>query len=444
VFCGKGNNGGDGLVVARQLFTRFRPAAIHVVVVAQDDMTGDAAENLRMLGACGCPIETEIRPEMRSATILVDGLLGTGLTGPARGRALKLIQEMNVGFPLAEVLAIDIPSGIESDSADTAGEFVHADCTVTFTAPKVAHALPPNCDQMGELRVAPIGSPPELLDRAQLTLVEPSMFAHLLAPRPPDGHKGLYGHVLVVAGSPGKTGAAAMTGIAVLRTGAGLCTVASSAEAIPVIASFAPELMTQAFGDLSDLPLERKNVIAVGPGLGTQPKTVELVRQLFADAKLPMVFDADGLNALAGSEFRGPGPLRVLTPHPGEMERLAGAKGNRLETARRFATERNVTVVLKGHRTIIAFPDGRAWVNPTGSPALATGGTGDVLTGMIAGMLGQHPREPELAIAAAVYLHGRAGQLGAEEIGERAFLATDIFTYLPEAMRECANVSDGV
>jgi hydroxyethylthiazole kinase-like uncharacterized protein yjeF len=182
VFCGKGNNGGDGLVVARQLFTRLHPAALHVVVTAPEEMTGDAAENLRMLRACGCPIETEIRPEMRFATIVVDALLGTGLAGPARGRALDFIREINNGFPLAEVLAVDIPSGMESDKADTAGEFVRADCTVTFTAPKIAHALPPNCDQIGELNVAPIGSPAELLASARLSLVEPSMFAHLLAP----------------------------------------------------------------------------------------------------------------------------------------------------------------------------------------------------------------------------------------------------------------------
>jgi NAD(P)H-hydrate epimerase len=444
VFCGKGNNGGDGLVVARQLFTRIHPAELHVVVAAPDEMTGDAGENLRMLRACGCPYETVVRPEMRSATIVVDALLGTGLTGPPRGRALEFIREINNGFPLGEALAVDIPSGLESDQTDTSGEFVHADCTVTFTAPKIAHALPPNCDRMGQLHVAPIGSPVELLEGAMLSLIEPGMFSHLLANRLRDGHKGLYGHVLVLAGSPGKTGAAAMTGVAVLRAGAGLCTVASSAEAIPIIASFAPELMTQAFDDFSGLPLDRKDVMAVGPGLGTQPKTVELVRRLFAEVQLPMVIDADGLNALAGTDFRGSGPLRVLTPHPGEMERLAGSKGNRLETAQRFAKERNVTVVLKGHRTIIGFPDGRAWINPTGSPALATGGTGDVLTGMIAGMLGQYPEEPDLAIAIAVYLHGRSGELGAEEIGEQPFLATDIFSYLPEALRECANVPDRV
>jgi len=297
---------------------------------------------------------------------------------------------------------------------------------------------------MGELHVTPIGSPLCLLDSSPLSLVEPVMFAHLLAPRPPDSHKGLYGHVLVIAGSPGKTGAAAMTGIAALRAGAGLCTVASPENAIPVIAAYAPELMTEAFEGVPDLPLERKDVVAIGPGLGTQPKTVELVRRLFAETKIPMVVDADGLNALAGTKFRGPGPLRVLTPHPGEMERLTGSKGNRLDTARRFATERNVTIVLKGHRTILAFPDGRAWINPTGSPALATGGTGDVLTGMIAGLLGQYPNEQELAIAAAVYLHGRSGQLGAGKTGERPFLATDVLTYLPEAMRECTNLSDRV
>lgn len=452
VFCGKGNNGGDGLVVGRQLFTRIRPASLHVVVSAPEEMAGDAAENLRMLRACGCPVETEITPEMRAATLVVDGLLGTGILGPARGRALDLIREINTGFPLAEVVSIDIPSGMESDGGDTSGEFVRAAATVTFTAPKLAHVLQPNCDHVGKLEVAQIGSPPDLWEHTQLELIEPQMFAHLLGPREPDSHKGKYGHVLVVAGSRGKTGAAAMTGIAVLRCGGGLSTVASSASAIASIAAFSPEVMTHALAETADgsiardasLPLEKMTVLAVGPGLGTHADTVELVRRLFAEAEIPAVVDADGLNALAGTDFRGGSALRVLTPHPGEMQRLAGGKGDRLQTARRFAAERHVTLVLKGHRTIIAFPDGRAWINPTGSPALATGGTGDVLTGMIAGMLAQYPNEPELAVAAAVYLHGRSGQLGAEDIGERSFLATDIFSYLPEAMRECADLSDGV
>ena len=449
VLCGKGNNGGDGMVVARQLFTRFQPRALHVVLLAApEDLKGDAAQNYRMLHeVCGCPVAREIPAEARMATIVVDALLGTGIKGPATGEMLAAIREINGGFPLAKVVAVDIPSGMPSDSGEPVGEQARADYTVTFTAPKLAHALAPNCDLTGELGVGAIGSPPQLYDADDsiwLSLVQPAMFGRLLQPRARSGHKGTYGHVLAIAGSHGKTGAAAMCGMAALRAGAGLVTVASEESAIPVIAGHAAELMTEALssGRLSELA-EKKDVIAIGPGLGGDPETIALVRRAFAELPQPMVTDADALNALAGTAWSGGGKFRVLTPHPGEMARLCDKStteisADRLGAARGLATERQVTIVLKGERTLIAFPDGRVWINPTGTPAMGTGGTGDILTGLIAGLLGQFPKDRDQAIAAAVYLHGLSGELGAAALTEKCLMATDLLRYLPAALEECA------
>jgi NAD(P)H-hydrate epimerase len=360
---------------------------------------------------------------------------------------LEGIREINGGFPLAKVVAVDIPSGMPSDSGEPVGEFARADYTVTFTAPKAGQVLPPNCDGVGELVVGPIGSPPELYEDVWLSLLEPEMFEELLEPRPPGGHKGTFGHVLVVAGSREKSGAAAMTGLGALRAGAGLVTVASAASAIPVIASHAPELMTAPLDELDSL-VEGKTVIAMGPGLGRGPDIEALVTRAVAEFAQPMVLDADALGWQA-TENDGLPHIRVLTPHPGEMARLTGKttaeiQNDRVGAARAFATDRHVTLVLKGQRTVIAFPDGRVWINPTGTPALGTGGSGDVLTGMIAGFLAQFPGQPDQAVAAAVYLHGLAGEIGARALGEKCLIATDILRYLPDAMEECADVSDGV
>jgi hydroxyethylthiazole kinase-like uncharacterized protein yjeF len=456
ILCGKGNNGGDGMVVARQLAIRFRPQALYVVLTADPaELKGDALANYRMLEMCGVPVAHEITPAMRSATLVIDALLGTGLQGPVTGRMLEWVREVNEGFPLAKVVAIDIPSGLESDSAATAGPAAHADYTVTFTAPKIGQVLAPNCFRVGRLRVAPIGSPAALFEEDSslfLSLVEAAWFRPLLGPRAPAANKGNFGHVLVVAGSRGKTGAAAMAGVAALRSGAGLVTVASAASAIPVIAAHAPELMTAPLAEtaagsiaVSAQVLElaaKKNVLALGPGIGTEAETAELVRRVAREFRGPLVIDADGLNALAGAPFESPGPLRVLTPHPGEMARLTGqsvedVQRDRVAAARSFATARNVVLVLKGHRTLIAFPDGRVWINPTGAPALATGGTGDILTGTIAGFLAQFPNQADRAIAAAVYLHGRAGELGAAELGEKCLIATDLLRFYPAAIDAC-------
>lgn len=465
VFCGKGNNGGDGLVVARQLFTRFRCRALHIVLAAApEDLHGEAAQNLQMLRACGCPFQAEITAETRLATIVVDALLGTGASGPATGRILAAIRDINTCFAAAKIVSVDIPSGMPSDTGQALGEMVRADYTITFTAPKVAQVLPPNCDRAGELRVRAIGSPPELFendDTLFLSLITRAQFQPLLASREEGANKGKFGHVMVLAGSREKTGAAAMAGVAGLRAGAGLVTVCSAQTAVPIIASHAPELMIEAlpeieagaislrafdYGRLQGIA-EKKTVLAIGPGLGTHPETIGVVQRVVAEFSQPMVIDADGLNALADAEWSAGERLRVLTPHPGEMARLvkksvAEVQADRVLVARNFALERKVCLVLKGQRTLIAFPGGRVWVNPTGTPAMAKGGTGDILTGLIAGFLAQFPEATEQAIAAAVYLHGLSGQLGSAELGDKALLATDLLRYLPAAMHECKILSD--
>jgi ADP-dependent NAD(P)H-hydrate dehydratase / NAD(P)H-hydrate epimerase len=460
ILCGKGNNGGDGLVVARQLATRLRPRALHVMLACPPgELKGDALENYRMLWMCGVEPVSDIPPAARHATIVLDALLGTGLKGAPTGRMLDWIREINTGFPLAKIVAVDIPSGVDSDHGESPGETVRADCTVTFTAPKFGQIFAPNSALAGTLEIGPIGSPPALYEDDAalfLSLVEPAWFAPLFRPRAPWAHKGDFGHVLVVAGSRGKTGAAAMSGMAALRSGAGLVTVATAASALPSVASFSPELMTDPLpetdaGGISvdgfralDKLAQNKDVLAVGPGLGGDPETVDLVRRIWSEFPHPMVIDADGLNALAGMEFWGAGRVRVLTPHPGEMARLTGksvrdVEADRAAVARAFARERQVTLVLKGYRTLIAFPDGRVWVNPTGSPAMATGGTGDILTGLTAGLLAQFPGEPDKAVAAAVWLHGMAGQLGSAELGEKTLVATDLLRFLPAAINACVS-----
>jgi NAD(P)H-hydrate epimerase len=321
-------------------------------------------------------------------------------------------------------VAVDLPSGLGGG-----GDCVRADITVTFTAPKLEHYLAPGAEEhVGRLVISQIGSPPWLIPGG-LEVSSPGDFRHLFRPRKRDAHKGNFGHVLVVGGAPGKSGAAAMAGLAALRAGAGLVTVACSDSS-----RLAPELMSESLDSFS---LERMTVLAVGPGLGDRRA---LAPNLVKDARIPTVIDADGLNAIAGTDFRGRGLQTVLTPHPGEMARLLGvdrvSESERLHVARTFAQDRNVCLVLKGYRTLIATPDGNVWINTSGSPAMATGGTGDILTGMIAGLIAQFPQEIDTAVRAAVWLHGRAGQLGAEELTEQCLIATDLLHYLPKAIRE--------
>ncbi len=442
VVCGKGNNGGDGMAIARQIHVRFPSAALCVEFFCDPaELQGDAAANYRMLEAAEARrADTDAAS---NPSIVIDALLGTGVTGAAKGRALDGIRRINA-IEGAAVVAVDIPSGLPSDSGEPTGEFVRADYTVTFTAPKPCQVMPPSCDRVGELIVSAIGTPESFYAEVKLEVVEPGMFRDLLAPRPPWGHKGTFGHALIVAGSIGKTGAAAMCGIGALRAGAGLVTVASDPEALGAISSHAPELMTESIANLRQAA-EGKTVIAMGPGLGRTAETEGLVAETMRDFGGPMVIDADALT----DAIRGDGRVRVLTPHPGEMARISGLSpaeiaSDRVAAAIAFATGHAVTLVLKGERSVIAFADGRAWINPTGTPAMGTGGTGDVLTGMISGFLAQFPSKPDQAVAAAVYLHGLSGQIGARALGEKCLIATDLFDYLPDAMEECAEVPDSV
>ncbi len=446
VVCGKGNNGGDGFVIARQLFTRKLVRDLAVIELFDPEtLTGDAQANRRMLVACGAPITRELRNEPNLATIVVDAILGTGLSGPAKGPALNGIRFVNERFPLAKKVAVDIPSGLSSEQTNPTGEFVRADYTVTFTAAKRSQVLSPSYELMGKLTIVPIGTPDEICETNptySLRLTEPADLRSLFAKRPSNSNKGLYGHVLVVGGSFGKSGAPAMTGLGSYRSGAGLVTVAVPKAALPVVASYRPELMTEILeGPDQVLSLLKKmTVLAIGPGLGTEEETVRSVKRLYKDAEVPVVADADALNGMAG-DLPKADRVRILTPHPGEMSRLTGrstkeVQADRLGVAEEFAKATGAGIVLKGDRTVIAFPDGETWVNPTGSPAMATGGTGDILTGMIAGLIAQHPKDWKRAVVAAVWLHGRCGEMAGEQWGEQAMLATDMLKYLPEAMDE--------
>ncbi|MCZ2157308.1 MAG: NAD(P)H-hydrate dehydratase [Bryobacterales bacterium] len=461
IFCGKGNNGGDGLVVARHLLTRYKPASLHVLLAAEKDtLKGDAAENLRFFEAVGGCVSREITPEMHAATLLVDALLGTGLDGPAREPALSYIREWNRGFPLARRIAIDVPSGMSSDGIDHGGDYCRVDGCVTFTALRVCHAIPPFADACGEVVVGDIGTPRSFLDRdpeLNLSQIDAEWLHFVARPRERSSHKGDYGHVLVLGGSRAKPGAVGMASLAALRSGAGLTTVATVASAVDGLMHIAPELMAAPLAESVDGFVDAgalhgpaggeliagKTVLAVGPGLGVVESTRKMLLSLMDSVQVPLVLDADALNILAAENQWPRNGLLVLTPHPGEMARLmhtstADIQVNRVNRARELAVGRNAIVVLKGERTVIAFPDNEVWINPTGSPAMATAGSGDVLTGTVASMVAQYPSQPKLAVAAAVYIHGLAGELGALDVGEASLMATDLLRYYPQAIAHCA------
>jgi NAD(P)H-hydrate epimerase len=466
ILCGRGNNGGDGLVVARLL--RNKGLGPRVVLLGNPaSLKGDAAVNYDRLAPLGATEVVEdmaawhrARPGIADSTFVIDAIVGTGLSKPLEGFLLEVVRDINTGFSQAHIVAVDLPTGISSDTGDLIGECVKAEASVTFTAPKMGHVFPPACEYAGEWAVKPIGTPPELLDsdpELYLNLTCPADLAWLTQPRQLTAHKGNFGHVLVLAGSIGKTGAAALAAQAALRVGAGLVTVATPKSALPIIAGLAMEFMTEPLPEtdvgtvsLRALDCERmdklikgKSVLAIGPGLGNEGETAEFVRAVVSRYDVPTVLDADGLNAFAGciDQLRGGGRVRVLTPHPGEMGRLtaqtiADILARRIEVARESATKYQITLVLKGSRTLTASPDGRVAVNPTGNPGMAKGGSGDVLTGVVAGLLAQHPTLPVgQVVAAGVYLHGLAGDLAAQELGQASMMAGDLLRALPQAFR---------
>ena len=477
VLCGPGNNGGDGMVVARHLHLRgIKPRVI--LLADPSKLKGDARTNYQMFAkAFGIPQAvtdmkawSSLKPEMATTSLFVDAIFGTGLQKPLAGFHQEVVSDLRDTFQGrldVRWVAVDLPSGIFSDQGEITGKFLHATYTVTFTAPKGAHIFPPACEHVGEWEVKSIGTPPLLLEKTQelfMNLTTAADVGWLNAPRPMESHKGTYGHVLLVAGSRGKTGAAALAAQGAQRMGAGLVTLAAPRSAVPVIASAAPEFMTEAMpetdvGTLSlpimekgylDRLVEDKTVLAVGPGLTTFPQTAELVRRIVEKYDRPLVLDADGLNAFAGAadKLTGKGRNRVLTPHPGEMARLRGlstmdVQKRRVELAREFAARNQLTVVLKGARTLTAGLNGEVWVNSTGNPGMATGGMGDVLTGMIAGLMARYPsRSVTDVAAAAVYLHGLAGDLAAQRQGQEALIASDLLHAIPEAFIHIRKISN--
>lgn len=478
VLCGRGNNGGDGMMAARLLVE----AGLDVTTLllgAPESLIGDAAEAWRALTS---PMhgrvhvvttEQELRqhPAAFQADLIVDALVGTGFKPPLKGLALAALEW--VRNSAAQVLAVDLPSGWPADAtaAVVDGPVFPADAVVTFTAPKPAHLfgqLTRRWDQ--PVVVAPIGSPDDAVVSTLGISWAGSSLAITRTPRTFGVNKGNFGHVLVVGGTfgaaGGKSGAPAMAALAALRAGAGLVTAAVPVSALAPVAAVAPELMTwplpaTAAGCISDENLapeslaaliEGKTVLAIGPGLGQAPETVQLTTRLLRSTQLPTVIDADALNILAAAphllaELAKERAL-ILTPHPGEMARLAGTtvarvQADRLESARSFAGRMGVTLVLKGARTLIAHPDGRVAVNTSGNPGMAKGGSGDTLTGLIAGLLAQYPGDPARAVEAAVYLHGLAGDLAVRAQNEHTLLATDSLHELSQAFHFQARRESG-
>jgi len=457
VICGKGNNGGDGLVVARKLHEAGREVRA-LLLADPKELRGDAAANYEKLpvkpviAKSSENLDSAAAPAVFNSDVLIDAILGSGFRPPVSGLYAEAIAKINSAS--APVIAVDVPSGADSDvMGEQTGAVARADAIVTFTAPRPAHVF--GNLTSGPIVIAPIGSPDEAIQSSlNLNLITAKDIASLMAPRPRDSNKGMYGHVLVVGGSLGKAGAAAMAGFSALRTGAGLVTVATPRSILPTVAGFHPELMTEPLSetDAGSISLkaldqfqsaaEQKTVLAIGPGISRHPETSQFVRTIVRDSTAPIVLDADGLNAFEEktSELNGRSRTLVLTPHPGEMARLTGLsikaiQRDRVNVAKTFAREHALILVLKGDRTIIAKPDGEAWVNPTGNPGMATGGTGDILTGIVAGMLAQHPQRAFESVLAAVYLHGLAGDIACEHLGEQALVATDLVKALPEAFR---------
>lgn len=459
VVAGKGNNGGDGYVIARLLRERGWEATT-LVLARRDEVSGDARANLDRLSEsevlfCPGPGDLERHGSvLREASLIVDALLGTGLKSEVRGIYADAVQMINAAGK--KVVAVDIPSGIDAGTGGVLGCAVRADLTVTFALAKLGHVLFPGAECAGRLRVVDIGIPSEVVAEADgCEFLDAAAVRPLLRRRDRTAHKGSFGHCLIVAGSTGKTGAAAMAANSAVRSGAGLVTLAAPASLNAVLEVKTTEAMTMPLpdrgegylsGDARGAVMEAlagKDVLALGPGISWRPETARLVRELAEEATLPMVIDADGLNALSEERevlLRKKSSAVILTPHPGEMARLAGmtiagGEADRIGTAREFAARYGVYLVLKGARTVIAAPDGRIAINGSGNPGMASGGMGDVLTGVLASLLGQG-YDPFSACRLGVFLHGFSADLVAADMGEMGMAAADVQERLPYAIKQ--------
>jgi NAD(P)H-hydrate epimerase len=470
VLCGRGNNGGDGFVVARHLALRNAHPSI-LLFSEPGKLKGDALINWEIAKAMGLPFHVLRTPaeakshlkRLPEVDVIVDALFGTGLSKPIGPEFRHAVEWINSRISRTFVTAVDIPSGLMADSSEIIGPAVKAHLTVTFSALKLAHVVPPASDYAGRVVLVPIGSPQSLFENPEyrLNLVDGAQVCAVLPRRARDSHKGSFGHVYVVAGSRGKSGAALMTGFAALRSGAGLVTLWLPRSLQKGVVGKFPELMTEALPETEEGTSDRSgaekllallhdmNALVLGPGITTHPSTRKLVWELVRRSPVPVVLDADGINAFAPPAE----PIRneenqpvILTPHPGEMARLLGKKTgeiqkNRLAVAGDFAAGHRCHVVLKGFQTVIASPEGDLYINNTGNPGMATGGTGDILAGMMgrfaAGWKLQNARggSGKLVdfICGAVYLHGLAGDMAAEQEGVESLVATDLLKQLPAA-----------
>lgn len=460
VFCGKGNNGGDGLVIAR-LLHRLRANVRVILLASPADLSKDAATMYRrFVRAAGASTirlfssTDQAQSLVRDSHIVIDALLGTGLSSDITGRYAAAIQSMNTAC--CPVVSVDVPSGLHADTGAILGHAVCASSTVSFGLPKLGLFQGSGIDLSGAVSVVDIGIPTSYIDaiHSGIALITPECVRASLPVRRLSHHKGTFGHAGIIAGSIGKTGAATMAAKAALRVGAGLVTVAVPSSVNDIVASQVLESMTLPMPDTKAKTFARsaierlvpfmadRTAVAIGPGLSTHPETVELVQVLTRRLDRPAVLDADALNALAGraSILTSCKIPPILTPHPGEMARLeTGAtsqsiQADRIGTACRFARERGVFVVLKGARTVVARPDGTAAICPTGNPGMATAGTGDVLTGMIVGLLAQGLPSWD-ASCAATYLHGVAGDLAASDKGQAGMIAGDVIEQIPYALK---------
>ncbi len=453
VLCGLGNNGGDGLVAARALAGSGRAVTVELAG-EQVKLQGEPLRNWVALEAAGVSLGPAPAGDvLGEGDVVIDALLGTGLTRAPEGRYAEAIERIGRWRARgARVLAADLPSGLDSDTGGSPGPCVSADVTLSFGFLKVGQVLEPGASRCGALEVVDIGIPPSSLEAAgsapPVHLVEASDARARLPARGAADHKGTHGHVLVVAGSRGKTGAAALSGMGALRAGAGLVTVVTRPDALAAVLQHAPELMGHELGhggplgmaDLDELvrAAEGKSVVVLGPGIPRGDETGRLIKALLAELRVPCLIDADGLNALEGQVdgFASARSPLVLTPHPGEMSRLLqrptqAVQADRLSAARELARRASAVVALKGARTIVATPDGAAFVNPTGNPGMGTGGTGDVLSGVCGALLAQGLSAVDAAIA-SVYVHGLAGDLVARRTGQLGLLASDLLSGLQE------------
>lgn len=469
VLCGKGNNGGDGFVVARHLLEMGAKPAVYLLG-DPGEVRGDAAANLKRWQEASRAFYIirsagewqAAKSAVASADIIIDALLGTGARGPVEGLLREAIEDVNRHSSAQTVVSVDIPSGLQADTGEFEGAAVTANFTITFTAPKVGFFQGTAYTQVGQLLVRDIGSPSELVEevgKGRLRWLEPRDLTQFAIPRDPTGHKGDYGHALIVAGSVGKSGAAVLASWAALRAGAGLVTVATPEPVLPIIASHTPEIMTEPLpatetGSISlrsfenerfDNLMKGKRALAIGPGLSTHNETQQFVRTIVGKRPaMPIILDADGLNAFDGraNELKGSNGMMALTPHPGEMARLLGVttadiQSRRLQVAQKAAADWDAFVILKGHQTIVAAPNGQAWINSTGNPGLGTGGTGDVLTGMLAGLTAQFGAEEWWrTLGFGVYLHGLAGDLAYADVGQAPLMASDLIRAIPDAYQQ--------